>query len=188
MWSKRALCVTVLSLLMAIPVVAKEKEMIEKFRATSMDADSRPVMVEIGISAWSTEEERQELMAALNDGGSKAVGELLQKMKDKSSKGFITLPNMMGQDLGYAYQFNEGDTRIVIVATNRPVTMGESMAGSLSQDNNITFANLVLDSSNDGKGQLYVGARMYVDDAGKLAVKDSISATDLTSVKPEKVK
>lgn len=178
----------ILSLLIALPAVAKDKEMIEKFHATSMDADNRPAMVEIGISHWSTDEERQELMAALKEGGSEAVGEHLQKMKDKSSKGFITLPGSMGQDLGYAYQFDQGDQRIVIVATNRPVSMGEAMSGSLSQDNNISFANLVLDKSGEGKGQLYIGARMYVEDSGKLAVKDAIVASDLTKVKTDPVK
>ena len=185
----RILFVALLPLVVMAPAAAKDKPVIEKFKATSMNTDGGATMVEIGIAEWSTADERQELLQVLKDGGSKAVGEHIQKMKDKNSKGYLSLPNTMGQDLGYAYQFDSEGTRIIVVATNRPVSMGEAMGGSLSQDNNITFVNLVLDDkSNEGKGQLYVGARLFIEDSGKLAVKDTISASDLTKVKPEKVK
>jgi len=178
----KSIFVVALTLAAVVPAAAKDKQMIEKFKCTSMDSNNRPAMVEIGISQWSTEQERQELLAVLQQGGGKALGDQLQKIKKSSSKGFMSLPRTMGMDLGYAYQFDQGDTRIIIVATDRPPTAGESMSGSLTDDNNVTFANLVLDKSGSGKGQLYIGARMYLDESGKLAVKDAISASELTKI------
>ena len=73
--------------------------------------------VDIGISRWSTEAEREALITTLKEKGSAALLDALIKQPES---GFIKMPNTLGWTLFYARKTDlpDGGQRLVI-ATNR---------------------------------------------------------------------
>ena len=120
------LAVALMVAVMVEPGFAKEKkQVIERFQADSMDLDSgRAAIAEIGIMEWSTDEERQALIQAFKDGGNQGAYKYLNKQDEKA---FVSFPNTMGYQMRYAFQFNSDGKRQIVMATNRPIGMGEVM-------------------------------------------------------------
>ena len=175
---------------MAAPSVAKEKKpVIERFQADSMDLDSgRAEIAEIGIMEWSTEAERQALIQAFNDGGNQGAYKYLTKQDEKA---FVSFPNTMGYQMRYAFQFNSDGKRQIVMATDRPIGMGEVMRDTDSQRDSISLVTLELDpDTNEGTGEMVFGAEFKVNKkTGQLEIETmSMNPTKLTNVKPQKVK
>ena len=63
--------------------------------------------------------------------------------------------------------------RRIILGTDRPMAMGEVMSGSRSQENNISFVTLQLDSeTGEGTGQMVFGAEFkHNKKTGQLEIK-----------------
>jgi len=185
-----ALAVALMVAGMVEPGFAKEKkQVIERFQADAMDLDSgRAEIAEIGIMEWSTDEERQALIQAFKDGGNQGAYKYLNKQDEKA---FVSFPNTMGYQMRYAFQFNSDGKRQIVMATDRPIGMGEVMRDTDSQRDSISFVTLELDpSTNEGTGEMVFGAEFKVDQkTGQLDIETmSMNPTKLTNVKPQKVK
>jgi len=172
------------------PVAAKEKKHVtERFQANAMDLDTgRASLVSIGIFEWSTNEERQALIQAFTEDGNEGAYEHLGKQDEKA---FVKLPNTMGYQMRYAYQFESEGKRYVILGTDRPIGMGEVMRNTDSQDANISFVTLQLDAkTGKGTGKMVFGAEFKINKkTGQLEIETvSMNPTKLTAVKTEKVK
>ena len=185
-----ALAVALMVAGMVEPGFAKEKkQVIERFQADAMDLDSgRAEIAEIGIMEWSTDEERQALIQAFKDGGNQGAYKYLNKQDEKA---FVSFPNTMGYQMRYAFQFNSDGKRQIVMATDRPIGMGEVMRDTDSQRDSISLVTLELDpSTNEGTGEMVFGAEFKVDQkTGQLDIETmSMNPTKLTNVKPQKVK
>jgi hypothetical protein len=183
-----ALTVVVVALT-ATPSAGKKKPVIERFQADSMDLDSgRAEIAEIGIMEWSTDEERQALIQAFKDGGNQGAYKYLNKQDEKA---FVSFPNTMGYQMRYAFQFNSDGKRQIVMATDRPIGMGEVMRDTDSQRDSISLVTLELDpNTNEGTGEMVFGAEFKVNQkTGQLDIETmSMNPTKLTNVKPQKVK
>lgn len=171
-------------------VAAKEKgHVIERFQATAMDLDSgRASIVEIGVLEWSTDEERQALIEAFNEGGNQGAYEHLGKQDEKA---FVRLPATLGYQMRYAYNFESDGKRQIVLATDRPIGMGEIMRGTDTKEDNISFVVLQLDpETGKGTGEMVFGAEFKVNQkTGQLEIETiSMNPTKFTTVKTEKVK
>jgi len=185
-----ALVVALVVFVMVVPSFAKEKkQVIERFQADSMDLDSgRAEIAEIGIMEWSTDEERQALIQAFKDGGNQGAYKYLNKQDEKA---FVSFPNTMGYQMRYAFQFNSDGKRQIVMATDRPIGMGEVMRDTDSQRDSISLVTLELDpNTNEGTGEMVFGAEFKVNQkTGQLDIETmSMNPTKLTNVKPKKVK
>lgn len=189
-WRVGAGIVAALLVVVPSPAAAKEKkQVVERFRANAMDVDSaRATIVEIGITEWSTEEERQALVQAFNDGGNEAAYKHLSQQKEKA---YVRAGMTLGYQMRYAYQFKREDKRQIVLATDRPMSLGEVMTGAASQDNNISLVILQLNpETNTGEGQMVFGAEFKVNEkTGQLEIETlSMNPTTLSKVTAEKVK
>ena len=107
--------------------------------------------LQVTITRWTTDEERNVLLKALTEQGQEAMIKILEKQKET---GFLRLPNTMGYRLYYAYQTQKDNKRRIVLATDRPVSMAEAWRKGRSMDYAITMVELNLDENNKGEGTL----------------------------------
>ena len=94
----------------------------------------RAGVVEVTIERWSTDDERNALIAQVQktsdkDADQRKLVTALQKITPRA--GFINLPNTMGWDIKYAYETTLPDgTRQVVVVTDKPVSFAMARSGN----------------------------------------------------------
>jgi hypothetical protein len=120
--------------------------------------------LQITITRWTTEEERNLLLQTLVDKGQDEMIKILRKQKET---GFLRLPNTMGYRLYYAYQIQKGNQRRIVLATDRPVSMAEAWRGGRSLDYAIALVVLNLDENDTGDGTLGFAIKLKVDEETK---------------------
>ena len=171
------------------PAEAKKekREPIEKFKARAISLDRGAAKnLDITIFGWTTPEERQALLQTFVDGGSKALYKALEK---ETVKGYLKLPNTLGYDMQYAFQFEVEGKRRIVLATDRPLGFLELARSSRSTDYNVSLVVLDLDpETGEGEGQATGGAELSIKD-GKLQIEYvGTQPTRLTNVKPVALK
>jgi hypothetical protein len=141
--------------------------------------------VEIVIERWSSERERDELIATLKDKGSDALLTALQKLP---RVGYIRRANGgLGWDLHYARERKlEDGGRQVVVATDRPMSHWEAANRPRSADYDFTIADIRFDGDGRGVGKLSVAAKVSVNDkTGMVEIEDfgsePVRMTEVTS-------
>lgn len=128
----------------------------------------RTSMMDITVTEWTTSEERQMLVDYMMKEGTQTLREKLQGL---SVKGRINPSGQMGVNWRYAYQFPKSGGRTIILATDRPVNVGEAIdQGVVGKSHNITMAVLELDEEGKGAGTLVLGAELSFGADGKLEV------------------
>jgi hypothetical protein len=132
-----------------------------RFRAVlqtqAQDAGLQGV-VEIAIERWSTDAERQTLVSqlagtTLKSGGQDKLLKALQNIKPRA--GFIRTPNSLGWEIQYARDNVQSDgTRQIVIATDKPVSMGAAFAGAESLDYPFTLIEMHMGANNKGEGRM----------------------------------
>jgi hypothetical protein len=156
------------ALLLLVPVAAQQpasqvptaKDPI-RFRAVlqtqAQDAGLQGV-VDIAIERWSTDAERQTLVSqlagtTLKTGGQDKLLKALQNIKPRA--GFIRTPNSLGWEIQYARDNVQSDgTRQIVIATDKPVSMGAALAGAESLDYPFTLIEMRMGANNKGEGRM----------------------------------
>ncbi len=112
-------------------------------------------VLNIHITRWSTDEERQALIECLIENGQEKMVELLRKQKEtgwtrtQSGAGMRGWPSTR---LHYAYQFAQPDgKRIVVLVTDRNMGTAEVMRNTRSTDYEISAIMMELQKGEDGK-------------------------------------
>ena len=164
----RKLFVSSLLVLLAfvtVPLRAEDKT-IARFRAFAVNMNGGPRTnagtVDIGITRWSTEAEREALIATLKEKGSTALLDALTKQPEA---GFIKMPNTLGWTLFYARKTDlpDGGQRIVI-ATNRRLGFGEVSQQRRSADYDFTLVEIHLPKGGGkGEGKMVPAAKVTWD-------------------------
>jgi len=121
--------------------------------------------VEITIDRWSTEAERDELLAALQSHGETG---LLKALQENPRVGSIRTPNSLAWDLHYARQrpTADGGTRIFL-ATDRPISFWEAANQPRSIHYPFTLLEIRLDKDGHGEGKLSIATKIEVGAEGK---------------------
>jgi hypothetical protein len=93
----------------------------------------RPVVIAITIERWTTDAERNALVALVQKTTDREADQrkLLKALQDiKVRAGFLNTPNSMGWDIKYAYEsaLPDGGRQIVIV-TDKPVSFAMAASG-----------------------------------------------------------
>jgi hypothetical protein len=164
---------------------AKEAPVLERYRGFAMNVSGpgpSSTTVEVAIQRWSTDEERSGLLSVLAERGSRALTEALH---DQEPTGWIRTTNRLAYDLRYAREIQQGDQRVLVLATDRPILMVEAMGGTRTQDYNVTLVRLDLDAEGNGEGILIPGAELVLDlQANELTIEQhGVDAVRLTSVR-----
>jgi hypothetical protein len=142
--------------------------------------------VDITIERWSTDQQRDQLRAALREGGTDALLRALQKIKDPA--GYIRTPNSVGYPLRFARRVPmSGGGERIIIATDRPVSFLELRTGSRTTDYPFMVIDLRLNANGQGEGKLIPLAKITADEDHAVEIENYASEpVRLTQVRREK--
>jgi hypothetical protein len=177
-WHTEILVATTIAILMSAAVGAQEEP--ATFRQTytaiaiAMGTSNPPILppgrnarVEINITRWSTDEERQALFSALAEKGQEGLINALRKQPETgwirvtgpSARGAMT--PFPSERFRYAREFMlEDGTRRVVMALDRPISMYEAMRRPRWRDYDMTLLVMDLDAEGNGEGQLAIGVQL----------------------------
>lgn len=137
-------------------------------------------VIDIHITRWTTDEEREALVKALYDDGQEKMVDLLRKQKEtgwvrtQSGAGMRGFPSTR---LRYAREFAQPDgKRLLILITDRTITIREQRAATRSTDYEVSALVMELQKGEDGKeegqGTLYLGTKLeFNKETNKLEVE-----------------
>jgi hypothetical protein len=118
--------------------------------------------VEIQVTRWSTDAERDRLLTVLKEKGEKALLSELQKLPKVGS---IRTPDSLGYDLHFARQHPWGDGgRRIFIATDRYITFWEQRNQARSLDYPFTLIEMRLDNHDRGEGKLTLATSVSMED------------------------
>ncbi len=152
-------------------------------------------VVDIRVNKWSTEQERQMLIATFLD---KGQDKLLDTLRDLPVKGRISIPGRQGPDpnqtrLGWDLRFAmqsalpDGGMRILI-ATDRYMSFAEVRNRPRTYDYPFTFLEIRLTKDGTGEGKMAVATQLRFDKKQNQIIFENYSTEPvrLTNVKVEK--
>jgi hypothetical protein len=165
---------------------AADSRPVERFTAFAMDLNGRAgrntATVDIAIDHWSTDQERDRLLASLKEKGSDG---LLKDLQKADEVGYIRTASSLGYPLRFAYQSAlPGGGRRILIATDRRMSFLELTRNSRTRDYPFTIVELRLGPNGEGEGKLMPLARVtqYPDDVVEIETYD-IQPVRLTNVK-----
>jgi hypothetical protein len=167
----------------------EEKPKPYRFTAFAINMGSGPKagMVDIVLERLTTDEERQELIAAFVEGGQDMLLKALQKVRPRV--GYMRTPNSLGYDLQYAYRFvNSDGTSRVVIGTDRPINFWEASRQPRTIDYPFTIIEMRLDAKGNGEGRMAAGTKISKSRDGKTIELENygISPVALNEIKLQK--
>jgi hypothetical protein len=136
--------------------------------------------LQITVDRWTTDEERNELIATLVEKGSDELRDALQKQGETgfvritgSGAGRTTFPSVR---LRYAREIRTEGKRILRLATDRPIGFGEAVRNPRTMDYTFSLIELRLDEGNEGDGTLAAGVKMKYDEEKNTLVIENYSS------------
>ena len=163
-FNRRLLLTITLALLVALPAVAGDA-VEERYSALALSmgttATGARAVVTIGITGWTSAEDRERLLRTLVEKGHK---ELKSELFKQDQIGFIKVGNSLGYPLRYIWESKVDGKRHIVLATERPLNAIEVMRNSRSRDHDIALIKLVVDEKGKGEGSLAAAVELNVED------------------------
>jgi hypothetical protein len=158
--------VAAIALLGAGTVRAQVKEDVpQKFTAFAVDtsnvrARAAASTVEIVIEKWSTDAQRDTLLDVLQKKGQDGLLDALEHMP---VVGYIRSPGSLRYNLRFARQrVGEDGGRMIVLATDRPMSYWERTSGSRTTNYPFTVIQLQLDKNDEGVGKVSVATKIHI--------------------------
>jgi len=133
----------------------------EDFNAVAMvnnELSTGAGRVDIRVSRWSSNVERDRLVKALLD---KGPDDLLENLKKTKAVGIIKTPDSLGYDLHYAFQTKAEDGgRDIVIATDRPIGFWEARNQPRTIDYPFTVIQMHIDKDGHGTGTMSVATKI----------------------------
>jgi hypothetical protein len=165
----------IVMLLTTVGVVRSQDDdkKIETIDATASGTSTQlgtQVNIKITIRQYSTEEDRQTLVAAFKQGQNKGLVDALSKMP---SVGRIAVNGTLGYDLAYIRLIPTQGGRRIRFATNRLIRFGEAYNNTPSRAFDLTAGEFNLSDSDPKKntGVLYPAAQLIINKEGQLEIQ-----------------
>jgi hypothetical protein len=157
-------------------------------QAVNLDAPAGAVtgLVQIQVSRWSTEAEKQQLTTALLE---KGEGAMLQTLSKMPTVGTIRTPDSVGYPLRYARHTPVGPAggEQIVIFTDRPMSFWERRESPRSREYPFTVINLQINSEGRGEGRILLATRILADKVtGDIAYENlGVSPIRLQNVRRE---
>ncbi len=140
----------------------------ESFTGFAINMNSGPstATVDFTIERWSTEDERQKLIAVFLEekNVNRANEKLLDALQRLPKVGYIRTPDRLAWDLHYAHQTPlENGGRRIVLGTDRPIGFREARNQPRSMDYPFTIVEVQLDKDDKGVGKILAGTKLYMD-------------------------
>jgi len=153
------------ALLMTPGVQAQSNFPPEEFQAIAIannNLGSGAGRVDIRVTRWSSEAERDRLVSALVD---KGADELLKELIKAKAVGYIKTPDSLGYDLHFASQRpGEDGGRDIVIATDRPIGFWEASNRPRTIDYPFTVIQMHIGKDGKGKGTMSYATKIRVID------------------------
>lgn len=135
----------------------------EHYTAAAFNMNNSAVgHIDITVTQWSTDAQRDALLATLE---AKGPDRLLDAVHDMPSVGRFGAPGQLSWDLRFARRIpnpDGGGERIVLV-TDRPINFGEAANQTRSLNYPFTVIELRIDDEGRGEGKMSTATRIVVD-------------------------
>jgi|WetSurMetagenome_2_1015567.scaffolds.fasta_scaffold622714_1 hypothetical protein len=152
----------------------------------------RAVVIEIAIERWTTDAERNALVALVQTTTDKDADQrkLLKALQDiKVRAGFLNTPNSIGWDIKYAYESTLPDgSRQIVIVTDKPVSFAMAASG---QAYDAAFSLIEIQfpkGSSKGVGKALARAGLSTKN-GRLQIESYVNEparlTEVTEAKPK---
>jgi hypothetical protein len=142
--------------------------------------------VDIVIDRWSTDQERDQLKAALKEGGPDTLLRALKKIKKPAGR--ISSGGSLGYPLQFARQIPNSDGgRRIIIATDRPVSFLEATRQPRTIEYPFMLIDIRMGANGEGEGKLLPLAKITQNDDHLVEIENYASEpVRLSSVRKEK--
>ncbi len=177
---------------------AQEKKLEERYDAfgVAMGAGISGVL-QITVTRYSTEEERKALVDSLAQNGQEKTIDLLRKQKETGFARTQTGAGMQGwpsSRLHYAHQTQQEGKRVVVLVTDRNMSMAEVSRQDRSVEYDVSAVVMELEPVQGdkkliekGQGVYYAAAKLSFDKDNKLKVEYlGTQPVRLTDIRREK--
>ncbi|HEX6851373.1 MAG TPA: hypothetical protein VF139_08175 [Candidatus Polarisedimenticolaceae bacterium] len=189
----RAAAVLVAACLTASPsFAAKEPPPIEVYQGLvqviNAPAGGGMARFTVRILRWSTDEEKIPLRDALAKGGSEALADAMEKVEPAA---YLQIDSNLRHAIRVASTWETEKGRMVRLATDRPILIGEAMRNTRSMDYPIGILEFLVPAEGPGEGILLAACEAGFDAQGRLEVKSLPQSTGpqrLTMVEKQKQK
>jgi hypothetical protein len=185
--------VLALAFIITLSTLAPTAEGQEKFKETytavavNMGTSNPPIIplgvratVQINVTRWSTDEEREYLFTELLENGAEGLVKALQKQEEtgwirntSSTQNRNTFPS---ERLRYSHQFKQNGKRRIILALDRPISFAEAVYRPRWRDYDVTLVVLDVDDEGKGEGQLAMGVKLEIDTEKKALVIENFGS------------
>jgi hypothetical protein len=130
--------------------------------------------VEMVVNRWSTDAERDRLLAILME---KGPDKLLDALRDIPRIGHIRTPDSLGYDLHFARRVpgEDGGERIVL-ATDRYISFWEARNRPRTIDYPFTVIEMHIGRDGQGEGKMSIATKIIPDKANKLIVLENYAS------------
>ncbi len=165
----RIMAKTLAALFVVVGLVSAQSNMAhpEKFTAFAINMNNTTPTaaagrVDITVSRWSTDAERDRLLSILKDKGQDA---LLSELRELPVVGYIASPGSLRYDLHFARQRSEAEGgRMVFLMTDRYIGMWEAVNRPRTIEYPFTLIQLQLDKDGEGVGKASVYTKVTAED------------------------
>jgi len=166
----RAVLLVVLLLTAITPATSQGNGKSATIDATAMGTSTQlgaNVSIKVIINRFSTDEDRQVLIAAFKQGQSEGLVKALSKM---DPVGRIAITGTLGYDLAYIRLIRTPTGRKIRFATNRLIRFGEAYANTQSMAFDLTAGEFDLNDADKNKstGVLYPASQLIINKNGEL--------------------
>jgi hypothetical protein len=178
------------------------KETYEAF-AVAMGTSNPPVIptgmsttIQINITRWTTDEEREKLFAILVEKGEKGQEKLMEALRKEEETGWVRITGRGGarnpfpsERLRYARNFDLGEgKRRIVLATDRYISFYEQVNQPRTRDYDMTLLVMDVDAEGNGEGQLAMGVKLSVDMEKKTLVVENFGTEPVRLTKIRRLK
>lgn len=160
------LIVALVALFAVPPAMQSRSAAPERYTALAVNMGGSPVRwttrtVEMVVNRWSTDAERDRLLAILLEKGPER---LLDALRDIPRIGYIRTPDSIGYDLHFARKNPLGDgAEQVVLATDRYIGFWEATNRPRTIDYPFTVIELRIGSNSEGEGKMSLFTKIIPD-------------------------
>ena len=151
----------------------------ERYTALAINMDrGTSGSIEIVIDRWSTDTQRDELMAVLKKEG---TAKLLDTLQDMPRMGYLRTPDSLGWDIHFARKIpgEDGGYRVVLL-TDRRIAFWEAANRPRSIDYPFTVIELRLNRDAEGEGRMSLATKIIPDARSNVVTLENYDTQPVT--------
>ena len=148
------------------------------------DALSSDARMHVRLIRWSTDEERRQVMAAMEE-----PSKLLSALPYAAVVGYLQWPGGLEHSVRYARQTARPDGGVdIVMVVERPLWRWWDPAAKWAADQQFTVVQMRMNKDGRGEGRVATGDGFKRDSDSGIVITDTMKSALLTDVRSESVK